>query len=299
MMSNLNAEIISEENKVMKKFTISKSNWKFILISIPIVLFVLIAIFGPWIIDYNPTKTFTQDRLLPPGSTIRDGSQIAWLGTDQVGRDVLLQIIYGTRISIIVSLATVVIGVLIGVLLGLISGYYGGVVDSVIMRIADVQLAFPAILLAILIAGVLGPSVMNVIITLAITRWVTFARVVRGATLETKKKDFVDSARVIGAPNIRVLAKYVFPMCLSPLLVVVTVQLGLVIISEASLSFLGLGTPQENASWGLLISLGRDYISSAWWIAVMPGIALAILVICVGFLGDMLRDKYDPHMNDF
>ncbi|WP_277679620.1 ABC transporter permease [Gracilibacillus dipsosauri] len=274
-----------------------RQNLKIILLSIPIAIFVLVAIFGPLIIDYDPVKTYTNDRLLPPGSTLSNG-EIAILGTDQVGRDVLSQIIYGTRISLIVAAATVLIGGFIGVVLGLISGYFGGIVDSIIMRIADIQLSFPAILLAILIAGVLGPSVTNVIITLAITRWVTFARVVRSATLATKKKDFVDSARVIGASNFRILRKYIFPMTLSPLLVVITVQLGLVIISEASLSFLGLGTPPDNASWGLLISLGRDYIDSAWWIAVMPGIALAILVVCVGFLGDELRDKYDPYMDN-
>lgn len=269
---------------------------KIILLSIPILMFVLIALFGPLMIEYDPVKTYTNDRLLPPGSTLSNGN-VAILGTDQVGRDVLAQIIYGTRISLLVAAATVFIGGLIGIVLGLISGYFGGIVDSIIMRIADVQLSFPAILLAILIAGVLGPSVTNVIITLAITRWVTFARVVRSATLAAKKKEFVDSARVIGSSNFRILTKHIFPMTLSSLLVVITVQLGLVIISEASLSFLGLGTPPDNASWGLLISLGRDYIDSAWWIATMPGIALSILVVCVGFLGDEIRDENDPFLD--
>lgn len=279
-----------------EKTSYFKKNRKIILLSIPIIFFVLIAIFGPLIIDYDPTKTYTNDRLLPPGSTLSNG-EIAILGTDQVGRDVLAQIIYGTRISLLVASATVFIGGLIGIVLGLISGYFGGIVDSIIMRIADIQLSFPAILLAILIAGVLGPSITNVIITLSITRWVTFARVVRSATLAAKKREFVDSARVIGASHFRILTKHIFPMTLSPLLVVITVQLGLVIISEASLSFLGLGTPPDNASWGLLISLGRDYIDSAWWIATMPGIALALLVVCVGFLGDEIRDKNDPYLN--
>ncbi|WP_154663500.1 ABC transporter permease [Neobacillus dielmonensis] len=291
---NVNRLLDSEQEiiPVMKK----KINWKMTLLSLPIVFFVLIAIFGPMMVEYNPVQTDTAHRLLPPGSEIGDST--AWLGTDQTGQDVLAQLIHGARISLYVAVATVLIGGGIGVILGLLSGYFGGWVDTIIMRIADIQLSFPAILLAILIAGVLGPSVTNVIITLSITRWVTFARVIRGATLAAKNKDFVDSARVIGASNFRILTKYILPVCLSPLLVVVTVQIGLVIISEASLSFLGLGTPPDNASWGLLISLGRDYISTAWWISVMPGIALAILVVCVGFLGDALRDESDPYLNN-
>lgn len=295
-MNNIDTnQILDTENDINSPIK-KKINWKIILLSIPVLFFVLIAIFGPLIVDYDPIKTDTGNRLLPPGSMI--GNHLALLGTDQIGRDILAQIIYGARISLSVAAATVLIGGGIGVILGLLSGYFGGWVDTIIMRIADIQLSFPTILLAILIAGVLGPSITNVIITLSITRWVTFARVVRGATLAAKNKDFVDSAKVIGASHFRILTKYILPVCLSPLLVIITVQIGLVIISEASLSFLGLGTPPDNASWGLLISLGRDYISSAWWISVMPGIALAILVVCVGFLGDLLRDESDPYLNN-
>jgi peptide/nickel transport system permease protein len=295
-MNNVNVKtVINNESEFIPSFK-KQINWKIVILSLPVVLFVLTAIFGPMIIDFNPVNTDTANRVLPPGSKI--GDDISWLGTDQLGQDVFAQIIHGARISLSVAVATVLIGGGIGVILGLLSGYFGGWVDAVIMRIADIQLSFPTILLAILIAGVLGPSVTNVIITLSITRWVTFARVVRSATLTAKNKDFVDSARVVGASHLRILTKYILPVCLSPLLVVVTVQIGLVIISEASLSFLGLGTPPDNASWGLLISLGRDYISTAWWISVMPGIALAILVVCVGFLGDTLRDESDPYLNN-
>lgn len=295
-MAEINVNNVLENETEFIPIMKKKINWKVLLLSLPVVFFVLIAIFGPMLIEYNPVNTDTANRLLPPGSQI--GDQTAWLGTDQIGQDILAQIIHGARISLSVAAATVLIGGGIGVILGLLAGYFGGWVDTVIMRLADIQLSFPTILLAILIAGVLGPSVTNVIITLSITRWVTFARVVRGAALSAKNKDFVDSARVIGASHFRILTKYILPVCLSPLLVVVTVQIGLVIISEASLSFLGLGTPPDNASWGLLISLGRDYISTAWWISVMPGIALAILVVCVGFLGDTLRDESDPYLNN-
>lgn len=281
-----------ETVKLADKIIMKKKDWGIIISSVLIIIFILIGVVGPLIMDFDPQQTSTGDRLLSPGSLLENGTT-AWLGTDQVGRDVLSQIVYGTRISLLVALSTVLIGGFIGVILGLVSGYFGGIVDSVIMRIADIQLAFPAILLAILIAGVLGPSITNVIITLSITRWVTFARVTRSATLATKKKGFVDSAKVLGVSNFKILFKYIFPMCISSIMVIATVQMGLVIISEASLSFLGLGVPASQPSWGYLIALGRDYISSAWWVATMPGIALAILVVGIGFLGDKLRDKFD------
>lgn len=287
-------ETVNISNKGLAKSKITK-NWQIKLAIIPVIIFVLVGILGPLIMDFDPLKTYTDERLLPPGSALKDGST-AWLGTDQLGRNVLYQIIYGTRISLLVSLATVFVGGSIGVILGLISGYFGGIIDSIIMRIADIQLAFPAILLAILIAGVLGPSVTNIIITLSITRWVTFARVTRSATLTTKKRSFVDSAKTLGASKLKILFKYILPMCVSSIMVIVTVQLGLVIISEASLSFLGLGVPSSQPSWGYLISLGRDYINSAWWIATMPGLALSILVVSVGYVGDRLRDVLDTSL---
>ena|SRR5699024_2027279 len=289
-------ETINTSNEVLKKKKNSiYKNWKIKLASIPVIIFILLGIFGPLIMNFDPLETYTDQRLLSPGTPLKDGS-IAWLGTDQLGRNVLYQIIYGARISLLVSLATVFVGGSIGVALGLVSGYFGGIIDSIIMRIADIQLAFPAILLAILIAGVLGPSVTNIIITLSITRWVTFARVTRSATLSTKKRSFVDSAKALGASRLKILFKYILPMCVSSIMVIVTVQLGLVIISEASLSFLGLGVPSSQPSWGYLISLGRDYINSAWWIATMPGIALSILVVSVGYMGDKLRDVLDTSL---
>jgi len=289
-------ETINTSNEVLKKKKNSiYKNWKIKLASIPVIIFILLGIFGPLIMNFYPLETYTDQRLLSPGTPLKDGS-IAWLGTDQLGRNVLYQIIYGARISLLVSLATVFVGGSIGVALGLVSGYFGGIIDSIIMRIADIQLAFPAILLAILIAGVLGPSVTNIIITLSITRWVTFARVTRSATLSTKKRSFVDSAKALGASRLKILFKYILPMCVSSIMVIVTVQLGLVIISEASLSFLGLGVPSSQPSWGYLISLGRDYINSAWWIATMPGIALSILVVSVGYMGDKLRDVLDTSL---
>jgi peptide/nickel transport system permease protein len=194
----------------------------------------------------------------------------------------------------LVGIAVVVAGGVIGLVLGLIAGYYGGWLDTIISRVGDMQLAFPSILLAILLAGALGPSLTNVIIALAVTRWVVFARVVRASALTTRNREFVESAKVMGASDFRILAHYILPSCLQPLLVAATVQVGLTMVAEAALSFLGLGVPVDQASWGSTIANGRDYLATAWWIAAVPGIALTLVVICVGVLGDATRDESDP-----
>ncbi|PRX47168.1 peptide/nickel transport system permease protein [Prauserella shujinwangii] len=256
-------------------------------------LFVLVAVFGPLLVPYDNVTTRMADRLLPPGSTLSEGG-FALLGTDQHGRDVLAQVVAGSRVSLLVAVTVVVVGGFVGLVLGLLAGYYGGWTDTVISRLGDMQLAFPSILLAILLAGVLGPSLTNVIIALAVTRWVIFARVVRGSALTTRNREFVDSARVMGASDVRIMARYILPSCVQPLLVAATVQVGLTMVAEAALSFLGLGVPIDQASWGSTIANGRDYLDSAWWIAAVPGLALTLVVICVGVLGDAARDDSDP-----
>lgn len=256
-------------------------------------LFVLAALLGPVLTPYDPVATDLPHRLLPPGSRVGDGS-VAWLGTDQLGRDMLTTLLAGSRVSLLVAAATVLAGGAVGLAAGLVSGYFGGWADAVLSRVGDVQLAFPSILLAILIAGVLGPSVTNVVITLAVTRWVVFARVVRASALATRDLEFVDSARVLGAGHLRILVRHVLPSCWQPLLVAATVQIGLVMVAEASLSFLGLGIPPDQASWGATVSAGRDYLGSAWWISTMPAIALAAVVTGVGLVGDAFRDLADP-----
>lgn len=256
-------------------------------------LFGLVAILGPLIFPYDSVGTRVADRLLPPGSTRSDGS-LALLGTDQLGRDVLAQVIAGARISLLVALTVVLVGGIVGLVLGLLAGYYGGWLDAVISRIGDMQLAFPSILLAILLAGALGPSLLNVIIALAVTRWVIFARVARGSALSARGREHVDSARAMGASGLRIMARYIYPACVQPLLVAATVQVGLTMVAEAALSFLGLGVPVNQASWGSTIASGRDHLASAWWIAAIPGVALTLVVICVGVLGDTARDRSDP-----
>ena len=261
--------------------------------ALPLALFILIAIVGPLVFPYDAVTVRTGDRLLPPGSVASTGA-LAILGTDQVGRDLLAQVLQGARISLLIGLATVAAAGLVGLVVGVLAGYYGGIVDAVSMRLADIQLAFPSILLAILIAALLGPSVVNVILTLALTRWVTFARVTRAATLVGRERDFVLAARTLGAGDGRLLRLHIIPQTVGPLVVIATVEVGLVILAEASLSFLGLGTPADQPSWGLVVANGRGYLNTAWWISTMPGLALSLVVLAVGQFGDRVRDALDP-----
>jgi peptide/nickel transport system permease protein len=261
--------------------------------ALPLLLFVVVAVVGPVLVPFDAVTTRTAERLSPPGTVLRDGS-LALLGTDQVGRDMLAQVLQGARISLTLATATVLAAGIIGLVLGVLAGYHGGVVDALVMRLADVQLGFPTILLAILIASVLGPSFTNVIITLSLARWVTFGRVARAATLSTREREFVIAARALGATDRRVLIRHVVPAVMTPLIVIATVEVGLVIIAEASLSFLGLGVPSSQPSWGMIVANGRAYLNTAWWISTMPGLALSLVVLGVGVFGDRLRDHLDP-----
>ena len=261
--------------------------------SLPILFFIAAAIIGPYIWPYDSLEVRTGDRLQPPLAILKDGSR-AWLGTDKVGRDILAQILEGARISLIVGGATIVLAGSIGLTFGVLAGYRGGFSDSLLMRLADIQLAFPSILLAIMIAAVLGPSVTNVILTLSLTRWVIFARVARAATLTAKEREYVLAARATGVPPLRMLVKHIIPATIPPLLVIATVEVGLVIIAEASLSFLGLGVPAGQPSWGQMVAIGRDNLNTAWWMATMPGAALSLVVLSIGLFGDQVRDELDP-----
>ncbi|MEV0729702.1 ABC transporter permease [Polymorphospora sp. NPDC050346] len=261
-----------------------------------IVAYVVAGVIGPVIARYDPIATSVTDRLLPPGSRLADGS-LALLGTDQVGRDLLPQIMQGARVSIMVGAATLLLAGIVGAAIGILCGYLGGIVDAILMRLADIQLAFPSILLAVFVAAVLGSSVTNVVLTLSITTWPIFARVARAQTMATKSRDFANAARTLGAGAWHVVRHCVLPAVASPLLVIATVQLGFVIVAEASLSFLSLGIPPGTPSWGTTIANGRDYLASAWWIATIPGLVLAAFVVCVGVLGDELRDRSDPNLS--
>jgi peptide/nickel transport system permease protein len=268
---------------------------RIVLWGMPVLLFVAVAIVGPMVIEYTPVQVNLGARLEPPLTVLPDGSR-AWLGTDQVGQDVLAQVLQGARVSLLVGAATILLAGLIGLVAGVIAGFRAGWVDVVLMRLADIQLAFPSILLAILIAAVLGPSIINVILALALTRWVTFGRVARAATLAAKERDYVLAGRAMGADSRRLLIRHIVPSAVAPLIVIATVEVGLVIIAEASLSYLGLGSPPDQPSWGRSVANGRDYLNNAWWISTMPGLALSLVVLAVGVFGDRLRDYLDPRL---
>ena len=261
--------------------------------ALPVLLFITAAFVGPMLVEYNPVTVNISARLEPPGTALADGTR-AWLGTDQVGQDVFAQVLQGARVSLLVGASTILLAGLIGLLTGVIAGFHGGWIDVVLMRLADIQLAFPSILLAILIAAVLGPSVLNVILALALTRWVTFSRVARAATLAARERDYVLAARAMGANSWRLLIHHIIPSTIAPLIVIATVEVGLVIIAEASLSYLGLGSPPDQPSWGRSVANGRDYLNNAWWISTMPGLALSLVVLAIGIFGDRLRDYLDP-----
>jgi peptide/nickel transport system permease protein len=262
---------------------------------IVIALFIVGAVIVPILYGYDPLRTDVILRLKPPGTTLPDGS-FAVFGTDQVGQDLFAQMMMGARVSLTVGGSTLLFAGVFGVLLGLLAGHFGGWVDNVLMRVADVQLAFPAILLAILLASVLGPSLWNVIVVISITNWVVFARVTRSQVLTLRSREYVEAARTLGASHAHIIFRTLLPGCIAPILVVATVQFGHVVLLEAALSFLGVGVPLGTPSLGATIHNGTAYLGTAWWISTLPGIALATLVLSTGILGDALRDRFDPKL---
>ena len=234
-------------------------------------------------------------RMLPPFWA--EGANLQYfLGTDDLGRDTLSRIIYGARISLIVGVAVVVISAVVGVLLGLIAGYFGGFVDNIIMRLVDIQWSFPNVILALAVMAFLGTTLFNLVLVLVVTSWVSYARVIRQAVLSLREEDFVTAARSLGATNFHIVGRHILPNVMAPILVLATFNLANVILLEAVLSFVGLGIQPPTPSWGSMISLGREYMYTAWWLVTLPGLALMFLVLGVNQLGDGLRDLLDPRL---
>ena len=255
---------------------------------------IVCGIAAPLIAPFDPLEQQFADVLKPPGTQGEGGTY--WLGTDPLGRDLLSRIIYGARISLLVGVLTVVVRGTLGVLIGLVGGYYGGKVDDLLMRIADIQLTLPFLIVAIAVLVVLGPGLGNLIIVLGLTGWVDFGRVVRSETLSLRQRDFVDAARASGASNAYIIRRHILPNTASVILVISTLQVASVIIAEASLSFLGLGVPALTPTWGKEISEGRDYAAIAWWLPTFPGVAIFATVLAINILGDWLRDRWDPRL---
>jgi peptide/nickel transport system permease protein len=253
------------------------------------------AVLAPQIAPWDPGRQMLLKRLRPPAWQGR-GLPEHPLGTDHLGRDILSRILYGGRISLSVGLSSVTLAACIGVTLGLLAGFFGGLVDGLIMRVVDVFLAIPYILLAMGVVFALGPSLLNVILVMGCTRWVQFARIVRADVLSIREREFVSGARARGNRSLRLLLRHVLPNALTSIIVVATLELAFMIIYESALSFLGLGVQPPTPTWGWMLADGRNYVATAWWLATFPGLAIMLTVLAVNLLGDWLRDTLDPRL---
>lgn len=254
-----------------------------------IIVIIIAAIFAPFISPHNPYKVDFKFQFQKPDSSYL-------VGTDMYGRDVLSRIIYGSRVSLLIGLIPTLISMVIGTVIGIIAGYYGGRVDFVLMAISDMVLSFPSILLAMVVMYTLGAGLLNIFIALSVIGWAGTARVVRSQTMSIKSREFVEAARAMGVRDRTIMARHIFPNCIPQLLVLFTLNIPSSILSEASLSFLGIGAQPPASSWGLMVSEGKEYLFNAPWVTIAPGIAILIIVLAFNFLGDGLRDVLDPYL---
>ena len=258
-----------------------------------VLLLALVAVAAPWIAPHDPTRQSLRARLKPPTLEGPDG-QAHPFGTDHLGRDVLSRLIFGTRVSLLVGVGAVVVGGLVGAAAGIVAGYRGGWLDTTIMTVADAQLAFPFILLAIGIIAVLGPSFPTLILVIGLSGWMSYARVLRSQVLVLRSREFVDAIHALGGSAGRIVARHILPNVMSSLVVIATLELARSIVLEATLSFLGLGVQPPTPSWGGMVQEGREYLDSAWWISTYPGLVLMLTSLVVSRTGDWLRDLLDP-----
>lgn len=256
-----------------------------------VALLVLVAFAAPILSPHDPYRVALDEQLLPPSMTY-------WLGTDNFGRDLLTRILYGARISLLVGLVPSFISLMIGAVMGIVSGYYGGRTDFIIMRLADTMIAFPSLLLAMVVMYTLGANLFNIFIALSLVGWAGVARVVRSQTLAVKEKEFIEAARANGTTRTTIMIRHIFPNVIPTLIVLFSLSIPEAIMWESSLSFLGVGVQPPEASWGLLVAKGKEYLFAAPLVAIMPGVAILITVLAFNFIGDGLRDALDPYMKD-
>ena len=269
----------------------ARDNKLAVLSAIVILLMVLAAVFAPFLSKYDPAYMDLMKRLSAPSAE-------HLFGTDEAGRDILARTLYGARVSLLVGVVPTVVSMLIGAVLGAVSGFAGGFADTLIMRIADIMLAFPSMLLAMVIMYVLGDGLINVFLTLAIVNWASVARIVRSETLRLKETEYVEAARVIGVRKAVIIFRHILPNCIPTLIVLFTLNVPSAILTESSLSFLGLGIQAPDASWGLMVNTGRQFLYNAPWLSLIPSAAIMIVVLAFNFLGDGLRDVLDPHQKN-
>jgi peptide/nickel transport system permease protein len=260
-----------------------------------LVILVVPALFAPWLAPHDPLEGRLAHKLKPP-VWLSGGSWEYPLGTDPLGRDLLSRLIFGARVSLSVSLVAIFIGGLVGTVLGLFAGYFGGWTDALIMRVVDVAFSLPTILLALVLAVVVGPSFETVIVIVALLLWARYARQVRGEVLSVRERDFVAQARIAGCSHLRIIFGHILPNVANTLIVLATLQVGYVILLEGTLSFLGVGIPPPTPAWGLMVATGRGLIVSAWWVSFFPGLAILVTVLALNLLGDWLRDRLDPRL---
>ena len=284
----LKSQIGEEETFLTLILRMARENRLAVFSAALILLFILAAIFAPFLTSYSYSEMDLMHRLSPPSAS-------HLFGTDEAGRDILTRLLYGSRVSLLTGVVPTVISMAAGALLGVISGYYGGWVDAVIMRLADVMLAFPSMLLAMVIMYMLGGGLINVFLTLALVNWASVARIVRAQALALKETEYVEAARVIGVARMKIIFRHLLPNCLPTLIVLFTLNVPSAILTESSLSFLGLGVQPPAASWGLMVNQGRQYLYNAPWVSLAPCIAIMVIVLAFNFLGDGLRDVLDPH----
>lgn len=263
-----------------------------------LVLLVAAAVFAPWIAPFDPLAGDVMSNLAPPSLDASFGPPHL-LGTDMLGRDVLSGILFGARVSLIVGISSVAGAGVIGAAVGLVSGYFGGLLDELVMRLVDIQLAFPFILLAIMIMYVLGQGMNNVVVVLIVASWPLYARVARASALRLREAEFVQAAITLGTRHHRILQRHILPNALPPLIVIATSAVPQMIIFEAALSFLGIGLPPDQISWGSLLAAGRDYLDQAWWIATFPGLAIMVTILSLNVLGNRLKNRLDPRGRRF
>ena len=253
------------------------------------------AILAPLLAPYSPIDQTLPDKLLPP-FWFEGGSSKYILGTDAFGRDILSRLIYGSRVSLIVAGLALTVGGGVGLVIGIVAGYLGGLVETILMRLVDAAFTFPAILFALLLAVTMGQGLGTLVIAISLLLWAPFARIIRGEVLALKQRDFVALAKVRGCSQLRIMLTHILPNVLNTFMVLVTLNIGVVIIAEAALSFLGAGIPPPTPTWGLMVSEGRGRIAEAWWVSLIPGLAITALVLSVNLFGDWLRDRLDPRL---
>jgi peptide/nickel transport system permease protein len=254
-----------------------------------IFIFLMIAIFAPLLTSYSPTEQFMEERLLPPGSQ-------HIFGTDQYGRDVFSRVVYGARVEVWIIFIVSIISVMIGIIVGITAGYFGGAVDEILMRITDMFLAFPRLVLAMTLTAVLGPNLTNTMIAISLVDWTVYARLGRAEAMKVKSQPYIEAIRAIGAKDLRIIVFHVLPMSISPVIVQLTLRMGTIILTAAGLGFLGLGAQPPTPEWGAIVSDGRNYLVNQWWISTFPGMAIAFVVLGFNLLGDGIRDILDPRL---